>query len=145
MIARRLPDWDTWRRACCQHQEILRSRLTVADERSLVVSSLLGMEDHDRLARSLKDQAPGKTIGEIDHELSELEKVVLYRLKSAFRRSLRERTQARRPLGLERARLAPALAIEIGRTAIERARALAERLGLQVALPSSNAKRTKPT
>src|SRR5262249_54817533 len=45
------PDWETWRRACCQHQEILRARLTVADDRSLVVSSLLGMEEHDRLAR----------------------------------------------------------------------------------------------
>jgi len=95
------------------------------------------MEDTTGLARSLKDQAPGKTIGEIDHELSELEKVVLYRLKAPSE-DLYESERKLEALGLERARLAPALAIEIGRTAIERARALAERLGLQVALPSSN-------
>ncbi|HEV8112270.1 MAG TPA: AAA family ATPase [Planctomycetota bacterium] len=137
MRERKLPDWDTWRRACCQHQEILRCRLTVADERSLVVSSLLGMEEHDRLARSLKDQQPGKLIGEIDHELGELEKVVLYRLRAPSE-DLYESERRLEALGLERARLSPALAVEIGRTAIERARALAGRLGLETALPSSN-------
>jgi len=82
MDAHRFPDWETWRRACCQHQEVLRSRLTVADERSLVVSSLLGMEEHDRLARLLKDQQPGKLVGDLDRVLEELDTVVLVRLKT---------------------------------------------------------------
>jgi len=129
------PDWETWRRACCQHQENLRHRLTVADDRSLVVSSLLGMEEYDRLHRVLKDMQPGKLIAELDRELGELEKVVLYRLRAPSE-DLDESERRLGALGIERSRLAPALAVEIGSAAIARARALAERLGLVAALPS---------
>ncbi len=143
MDARRFPDWETWRRACCQHQEILRSRLTVADERSLVVSSLLGMDEHDRLARLLKDQQPGKLVGELDRVLEELDKVVLVRLKTPSE-DLFESERKLAALGLERARLSPALALEVGRGAIDRARRLAEKLGFQAELPSAETEADEP-
>jgi DNA repair exonuclease SbcCD ATPase subunit len=138
-----LPDWETWRRACCQHQEILRARLTVADDRSLVVSSLLGMEEHDRLARLLKEQQPGKLVHEIDGVLADLDQVVLVRLKTPSE-DLFESERKLAGLGLERSRLSPALAVEIGRAAIERARALAERLGFAAELPRGETEADEP-
>jgi hypothetical protein len=140
---RKLPDWETWRRACCQHQENLRSRLTVADDRSLIVSSLLGMEEYDRLHRILKDQQPGKMIAELDRELGELEKVVLYRLRAPSE-DLFDSERRLEGLGIERARLSSALALEIGRGAIERARALASRLELPVAFPACESEADEP-
>jgi exonuclease SbcC len=135
MRAKRLPDWETWRRACCQHQEVLRGRLTVAEDRSQVVASLLGMDEYDRLQRVLKDQQPGKLIGEIDRELGELDKVVLYRLRAPSE-ELYESERKLEALGIERARLSPGLAGEIARAAIERAGALAARLEIQARLPA---------
>ncbi len=143
MREHKLPDWETWRRACCQHQENLRGRLTVADDRSAIVSSLLGMEEHDRLARILKDQQPGKMISELDHELAELEKLVLYRLRAPSE-ELFESERRLEALGIERARLSSALAAEIGRGAIERARTLAERLTLQASFPGSASEADEP-
>jgi DNA repair exonuclease SbcCD ATPase subunit len=143
MDAHRFPDWETWRRACCQHQEILRSRLTVADDRSLVVSSLLGMEEHDRLARLLKDQQPGKLVHEIDGVLEDLDQVVLVRLKTPSE-DLFESERKLGALGLERSRLSPALALEVGRRAIDRARGLAEKLGLQAPFPSAGTEADEP-
>ena len=143
MDAHRFPDWETWRRACCQHQEILRSRLTVADERSLVVSSLLGMEEHDRLARLLKDQQPGKLVGELDDVLAKLDTVVLVRLKTPSE-DLFESERKLAGLGLERSRLSPALALEIGRAAIDRARGLAGKLALEAELPPAETEADEP-
>lgn len=135
MREHKFPDWEAWRRACYQHQEKLRSRLTVADDRSLVVSSLLGMEEYDRLHRILKDQQPGKMIADLDSELAEPEKVVLYRLRAPSE-DLDESERRLGALGIQRSRLAPALAVEIGRGAIERARTLANRLVLTAAFPA---------
>jgi len=139
----RLPDWDTWRRACCQHQEVLRGRLTVADDLSHILSSLLGLEEHDRLHRMLKDQQPGKIISRLDEELAELEKVVLHRLAMPSE-ELFDSERKLAALGLERSRLSPALAIEIGRGAVERARALGERLGIQAELPAFETEADEP-
>lgn len=143
MDAHRFPDWETWRRACCQHQEILRSRLTVADDRSLIVSSLLGMEEHDRLARLLKDQQPGKLVGDLDRVLEDLDNVVLVRLKTPSE-DLFESERKLGALGLERSRLSPALALEVGRGAIDRARGLAVKLGLPAEFPSAGTEADEP-
>ncbi len=129
----KLPDWETWRRACCQHQEMLRGRLTVPEDRSQIVSSLLGMDEYDRPHHLLKDQQPGKLIAELDRELDELDKVVLYRLRAPSE-ELFESERKLEALSIERSRLSPALSIEIGRGAIERARALAQRLGIEAPL-----------
>lgn len=139
----RLPDWDTWRRACCQHQELLRGRLTVADDLSHILSSLLGLEDHDRLHRLLKEQQPGKIIARLDEELAELEKVVLHRLAMPSE-ELFDSERKLAALGLVRARLSPALGVEIGRAAVERARALAERLGVRAEIPACETEANEP-
>jgi DNA repair exonuclease SbcCD ATPase subunit len=139
----RLPDWDTWRRACCQHQEVLRGRLTVADDLSHILSSLLGLEEHDRLHRLLKDQQPGKIIGRLDEELAELEKVVLHRLAMPSE-ELYDSERKLEALGLERARLSPALGVEIGRAAVARARALAERLSIRAEIPACENEADEP-
>ncbi|HZO09226.1 MAG TPA: AAA family ATPase [Myxococcota bacterium] len=139
----KLPDWDTWRRACCQHQEMLRGRLTVADDLSHILSSLLGLEEHDRLHRLLKDQQPGKIVARLDEELAELEKVVLHRLAMPSE-ELFDSERKLAALGLERARLSPALGLEICRTAVERARALAERLGFRAELPACETEASEP-
>ena len=143
MREHKLPDWETWRRACCQHQEALRGRLTVADDRSAIVSSLLGMDEYDRLHRILKDQQPGKLIDGLDYELAELEKVVLYRLRAPSE-ELYESERRLEALGIERARLSSALAVEIGRGAVERARELAGRLGLQPVFPAGASEADEP-
>jgi len=143
MRAKRLPDWETWRRACCQHQEVLRGRLTVAEDRSQVVASLLGMDEYDRLQRVLKDQQAGKLVGEIDRELDELDKVVLYRLRAPSE-ELYESERKLEALGIERARLSPGLAGEIARAAIERAGALAERLEIAARLPALEGEADEP-
>lgn len=100
----RLPDWETWRCACCQHQEVLRGRLTDTADRSLILTSLLGLEEHDRMHRVLRDQQPGKMVGRLDEELAELEKVVLFRL-SAPAEDLFDSERRLETLGLERAAL----------------------------------------
>ena len=139
----RLPDWDTWRRACCQHQEFVRGRLTVADDLSHILSSLLGLEEHDRLHRLLKDQQPGKIVARLDEEQAELEKVVLARLAMPSD-ELFDAERKLEALGIERARLSTALGVEIGRAAIERARALAERLSIRTELPASETEADEP-
>lgn len=139
----RLPDWDTWRRACCQHQEVLRGRLTVADDLSHILSSLLGLEEHDRLHRLLKDQQPGKIITRLDEELAELEKVVLHRLAMPSE-ELFDSERKLAALGLERARLSPALGVEIGRGAVRRARDLAERLTIRAEIPTCETEADEP-
>ncbi len=131
----RLPDWDTWRRACCQHQEISRTRLTDATDRSLILSSLLGLDEFDRLSGLLRDQAPKKLVDRLDEELAELEKVVLYRLSQPSE-DLFESERRLEALGIERARISPALSQEIGRGAILRARELAARLRISLEPPT---------
>ena len=129
-----LPDWETWRRACCQHQEILRSRLTEKSDRSSVLTSLLGLEDHDRYTSLLREAHPEKLIKQLDLELEELEKDVLFRLRQPAE-EIDECEQRLAGLGIENARLGPALAVEVGRAMIERARALGARLGVPVEPP----------
>src|SRR5689334_16171617 len=131
----RLPDWDTWRRACCQHQEISRARLTDANDRSLILSSLLGLDEFDRLNRILREQQPRKQIERLDEELAELEKVVLYRISQPSE-ELFESERRLEALGIERARISPSLALEIGRGATQRAAGLAERLRITAPLPA---------
>ena len=131
----RLPDWETWRRACCQHQEISRARLTDASDRSLILSSLLGLDDFDRLNGVLREQQPRKLIELLDSELAELEKVVLYRLSQPSE-DLFESERRLEALGVERARISPALSLEIARAASGRAQDLALRLRVTIEVPS---------
>jgi DNA repair exonuclease SbcCD ATPase subunit len=139
----RFPDWDTWRRACCQHQEIARARLTDANDRSLILSSLLGLDEFDRLNGVLREQQPRKLVERLDQELLELEKVVLYRLSQPSE-DLFECERRLEALGIERARISLALSLELGRAAVERARGLAERLRITVELPTASSDADEP-
>jgi exonuclease SbcC len=139
----RLPDWDAWRRACCQHQEVSRARITDANDRSLILSSLLGLDEFDRLHGILRDRQPRKMVDRLDEELGELEKVVLYRLSQPSE-DLFESERRLEALAIERARISPALALEIGHGAIERARALAARLAIAFEPPPGETDADEP-
>ena len=114
---------------------MLRGRLTVTEDRSQILSSLLGMDEYDRLHRLLKDQQPGKVIAELDRELEDLDKLVLHRLRAPSE-ELFESERKLEALAIKRARLSPALSVEIGCGAVERARALAKRLGIEERSPA---------
>src|SRR5262249_38753986 len=82
-------------------------------------------------------------IAELDEELLELEKVVLYRLRAPSE-ELFESERRLEALGLERSRLSPALSIEIGRAAVERARGLAHRSAPSPTLPAAASEADEP-
>lgn len=129
-----LPDWDTWRRAFCQHQEIARSRLTEGTDRSSVLALLLGLEEYDRLNAALKEQKPANVIKALDGEQEELEKQVL-RLLLRPEEDLTECEQRLAALGVDGTRVSPKLAIEIAQRMIARARKLAGNLGVEAKIP----------
>ena len=49
-----LPDWDTWKHAFCQHQELLRGRVTDAGQRSAQLGALLGLDAYQEMGERLK-------------------------------------------------------------------------------------------
>lgn len=50
----KLPDWSTWKRSFCQHQELSRARVTDAGDRSAAIAGMLGLEEYRQVSDALK-------------------------------------------------------------------------------------------
>jgi len=143
MGAAGLPEWGTWRRALCQHQETARARLTASGDRSTLLASLLGLETHESAREVLEGCKPGALVKEIDEEVGALERDLLARLA----RPAEEQEECERGLAaldLERERLRPTLALELARGLLERARALGAELGFAPELPDCESEHELP-
>ena len=138
-----LPDWSTWRRAFCQHQETARARLIEGADRSAAVAALLGLDAYDELHRTLAETRPARLVRALDEEQERLEAELLRRLREPDS-ELTECERRLEALGLERARLGPELAQSLARAMLERARRLAELAGVEAVLPASAAAVDEP-
>lgn len=49
-----LPDWKTWKRSFCQHQELSRARVTEGADRSTAIASMLGLDEYRKVSDDLK-------------------------------------------------------------------------------------------
>ncbi|MCP5058393.1 MAG: AAA family ATPase [bacterium] len=49
-----LPDWKTWKRSFCQHQELSRARVTDAADRSTAIAGMLGLDEYRKVSDDLK-------------------------------------------------------------------------------------------
>ena len=67
-----LPDWETYRRAHCFHQEAARQRVVDSGERNAVLAELLGLGDDIALRDAIKSHNPGKIFSWIDEILDDL-------------------------------------------------------------------------
>jgi DNA repair exonuclease SbcCD ATPase subunit len=67
-----IPDWETYRRAYCFHQEAARQRVVAANERTAILAALLGLEDDLALRATIESNQPSKLFTEIDQTLASL-------------------------------------------------------------------------
>ena len=49
-----LPDWKSWKRSFCQHQELSRARVTDDSGRSAAIAGMLGLEEYRKVNDDLK-------------------------------------------------------------------------------------------
>ena len=104
-----LPDWGTWKHAFCQHQELLRGRITDSGERSLQLGALLGLEAYQELSDRLKGMKPRGLAKVAQAELASIEEE-LQRSLDRPRRELRELEDRLEQRGLARTEIGePAL------------------------------------
>jgi len=131
-----LPDWGTWCRAFCQHQELARQRLTDKNERSTLIADLLGLRDYDELARSLTDFAPKRTLlDKLDEEQDNLE-MLLHRAVLRPEEDLSECERRLSALGLEVTQAHSAQVLQIAKQMISRASELSADLKIPTAVPT---------
>lgn len=129
-----IPDWTTWRRAFCQHQETVRRRLTDARDRSALLADLLGLGEYDALHRTLKAVHPAAMLRQLEDGLDRFDhdlRVWIARPES----ELLECEQRLEALGLARTTLSPHTAEEICGRMLARARRLVEGLDLAAEIP----------
>ena len=50
----KLPDWSTWKRSFCQHQELSRERVTDTKDRSTAIAGMLGLDEYRQVSDALK-------------------------------------------------------------------------------------------
>lgn len=128
------PDWTTWRRAFCQHQELSRARLVETSDRSSILAALLGLDAYDALDAKLRELRPAAVIKQLDEAQDRLETLVLQRLRRP-EEELAELEARLASRGIDRASVGVQLALDVAAGMLARARALDEGLRLESALP----------
>lgn len=133
-----LGDWETYRRAHCFHQEAARQRVLEKPDRSAILAGLLGLGEDRNLRDTLAGLKAGALVREVDAVLTELGADVQKALSRPRQQlvALEQRLLTQR--GLERWQLGPALEAEVARRLLDRARRLADALGVSVTLPDVN-------
>jgi len=132
-----VPDWDTFRIAHCFHQEAARRRVLDSSDRSALLAAMLGLDEDVRLRELLDAQKPAAMIGGIDDLLRKLQS----HIDSVAGRPARELEDATSRLvarGLTVTDLHAGTAKAVRVRLIERARTVADKLGLAVDLPSES-------
>ena len=135
-LRRRMPDLETFRRAHALHPESVRRRATDAADRAAILAILLGLEDDREARERWKDAKALDLVRDVDLRLRRLEADV----DASADRPRRDREEVEKRLlarGLARGDLSaervPALRDDLA----ARARALAQRLGLDPKLPQA--------
>ncbi|MFO8072813.1 MAG: AAA family ATPase [Polyangia bacterium] len=126
-----LPDWETYRRAHCQHQETARRRLLEKGDRNAALASLLGMEDDSKIVESLKGT---KLAGDLGQAIAEIEADLENELERPLR-EVREAEDRAVRRGVPKERVGSALIDEVTDKMVERAARLADSLGVDSGVP----------
>lgn len=130
----KLPDWTTWKHSFCQHQELVRARITDGGERSNQLGKLLGLEDYQDLRSqvlALKFGSLRKTATDILDDLAEEVRRSMDRPAS----ELKELTEQLRAHGIEPVSLGEGLIDERVRDLIARADSMTLALGCDTQVP----------
>jgi hypothetical protein len=76
-----LPDWKLWKRSFCQHQELVRARVTDETDRSTAIAGMLGLDEYRKVSDELKKLKVKKLEQRAADELAELGKAQLQALE----------------------------------------------------------------
>ena len=132
-----IPDWETYRRAHCFHQEAARQRVISTTERTAILAALLGLGDDLALRNTIESNQLSKLFSEIDKTLEALNDEA-HRALDAPRRRLSELENQANEIGLDANQLGESAANTLRSQLVTRARDLATRLGLTADLPTEN-------
>jgi len=137
LIEAGIPDWETYRRAHCFHQEAARQRVVSTNERSAILAALLGLDDDLALRDTIESNQPSKLFAGIDKTLDALNDEA-HRVLDLPRQRLGELERQAAEIGLESSQLSESNAKSIRSQLVARARDLADRLSLTTDLPDEN-------
>ncbi len=129
-----MPDWETYRRAHCFHQEAARQRVVSTTERSAILTALLGLDDDLALRNTIESIQPSKLFTEIDKTLEALNKEARRALDFP-RQRLSEIENEATEMRLDANQLSDSNANTLRSRLVARARELATRLGLEADFP----------
>jgi DNA repair exonuclease SbcCD ATPase subunit len=131
-----IPDWETYRRAYCFHQEAARQRVVAANERTAILAGLLGLEDDLALRATIESNQPSKLFAEIDQTLDSLNDEA-HRALDIPRQRLNAIEQQASEAGLDLSQLSESHAKSLRSQLVTKAKELGDRLGLSVDLPDA--------
>ena len=132
-----IPDWETYRRAHCFHQEAARQRVVTAGERSAILAALLGLDDDIALRRTIESNQPSRRFYEVDRTFEGLNEEA-HRALEFPRRRLNEIEGQAEAIGLDSSQLSESNPKTLRSKLVARARDLAGRLGLTTDIPDEN-------
>jgi DNA repair exonuclease SbcCD ATPase subunit len=132
-----VPDWETYRRAHCFHQEAARQRVVAANERTAILAALLGLDDDLSLRNTIEANQPSKLFTEIDQTLDALNDEA-HRALDLPRQRLVEIEERATEVGLDSSQLSESNAKTIRSQLIAGAQNLADRLSLTTELPDED-------
>jgi len=131
-----LPDWSVWKHAFCQHQELLRARVTNGTERSTQLARLLGLDEYQEWTASLRSLKPQRLKKVAAEELARVEETLLHTI-DAPGRELRELESQLEARGVGRAELNDDWLHTRMTTQLETARRIADKLELGGEVPEA--------
>ena len=132
-----IPDWETYRRAHCFHQEAARQRVVSTTERSAILATLLGLDDDLALRNTIESNQPSKLFTEIDKTLEALNEEA-HRALDLPRQRLGELESRAIEIRLDSNQLSESSANTFRSQLVVRARDLAARLDLTTDFPDES-------
>ena len=131
-----LPTWSVWKHAFCQHQELLRARVTDAGERSTQLARLLGLDEFQEWTTKLRGLKSGRLKKAAAEELERVEEVFEHAIDAPgiALREVEDQLEAR---GVGRAELNDAWLADRLERQVEEARQLSGKLELSLEVPEA--------
>ena len=130
-----IPDWETYRRAHCFHQEAARQRIVLASERTAILAALLGLDDDIALRSTIEAHQPSKLFSEVDRRTSTLNEEANRALHLPQQR-LSEIERLGVEHGIDSSNLSESSAQTLRSKLVARAQALESALGLSTSVPN---------
>jgi DNA repair exonuclease SbcCD ATPase subunit len=122
-----LPDWTTWKHSFCQHQELLRIRVTDEGQRSAQLGRLLGLDAYLEASAVLKGLRHGVLQKTAQAQLADLESE-LTRAMERPALEVEDLTERLGALGVDRSALSESLVDKLAAKLTADAHSLAESL-----------------